>query len=86
MEGSEGRKQKGEEDDDDDDYDERKSRAAAVARTAALRYDMKKRDPLYARADTSCWWELACAGAEPPSFGRGDGALASVRHERRVHR
>ena len=28
-------------------------------RDASRRYDMSKRDPLYARADASCWWELS---------------------------
>ena len=37
----------------------RRADAASAASAASRRYDMSKRDPLYARADASCWWELA---------------------------
>ena len=26
--------------------------------SASERHDMEKREPMYARAETSCWWEL----------------------------
>lgn len=46
--------------DSDSDSDEKKLKAAKKAmESAAHRYDMSKRDPLYAKADQSCWWELA---------------------------
>ena len=37
----------------------RREDADSAASAASRRYDMSKRDPLYARADASCWWELA---------------------------
>jgi hypothetical protein len=46
--------------DSDSDSEGKKLKAAKKAiETAAHRYDMSKRDPLYAKADQSCWWELA---------------------------
>ena len=56
----------GEDDDSEDaaenensDEDEDARRGVRAREASANRYDMHKRDPLYARADTSCWWELA---------------------------
>jgi len=43
--------------DDEAEGDERK-----VAK-ASDRYDMEKREPLYARAETCCWWELTVLAA-----------------------
>ena len=35
--------------------------------SASERYDMEKREPMYARAETSCWWNSTCW---PPTHTR----------------
>ena len=46
--------------DGDDETSDAKKIAAQKAKTKeSMRYDMTKRDPLYARADQVCWWELS---------------------------
>ena len=43
----------------DDEASMRERAGDRAKRDASRRYDMSKRDPLYARAEASCWWELS---------------------------
>lgn len=52
-------KENSDEDDSDNDDDAKQSAVEKARARESRRYDMSKRDPLYAKADVACWWELS---------------------------